>query len=158
MPKAHTMSLLLDHVSTGLHQRANQALQEQLGIGMTQLVIMRALRHGKGITQRQMATQLSQTEAAISRQIKLLQEKRLIATKVNALSKRERLSMLTPKGEQLAVAAEELLEKYTNQAFAGVAHKKQRQMLEALEALHAQVCRAGVGECEHTFTSLYGQK
>lgn len=156
MPQAHTMSLLLDHVSTGLHQRTNQALQEQLGIGMTQLVIMRALRHGKGITQRQLATQLSQTEAAVSRQIKLLQEKRLIATKVNALSKRERLSMLTAKGEQLTQAAEELLEKHTNQAFAGMAGKKQRQLLEALEAVHAQVCRAGVGECEHTFTALYG--
>src|SRR3954469_21502069 len=87
---------LLQHVAQTVGQQSNQALQEQLGVGMAQFRILVLLQEQPQLRQRQLAGHLGQTEASISRQIKLLTEKGLLVVQINPKNKREHLTTLTP--------------------------------------------------------------
>src|ERR1700755_3521534 len=92
-----TTGYLLQHTATILMRQSDQVLQERLGIGMSQFRVLLMLQRNANSQQRKLAECLGQTEASISRQIKLLCEKSLLAVRVNPQSRREHIAVLTPK-------------------------------------------------------------
>jgi len=143
---------LLQHTATMIMRQSDQVLQERLGIGMSQLRILMMLERSPGIQQRKLADCLGQTEASISRQIKLLQEKGMLAVRINPKSRREHLAVPTPKGLKMTQAALEALVQH-NKPMVEQLSEKQRERLQAmLQIFHDYICAPGKPfACDHPY-------
>ncbi len=131
---------LLGHTTTSLSKQSDQILQEQLGIGISQYKILRLLEESPHISQVEIATNLGQTEASISRQIKLMLESGQLRIVVSTEDHRRHLTVPTRKGRRLAEAAEAALEKYYAPAFAALKPKQVDQLTRVLMTLHGETC------------------
>lgn len=140
MRPTNTTGYLLEHVSSLLAKQSDQVLQEQLGIGFSQFKILRALQTTPQIKQRDIAFYLGQTEASISRQVKLMIEQGLLRTNISPANRREHITLLTQKGVRVTDAAIEVLGKYHAPTFASLTEKQRDQLNEVLEALHHGIC------------------
>jgi DNA-binding MarR family transcriptional regulator len=136
----NNLGYLFHHISAVLARQSDQILLEQLGIGFSQFKILLILAEGKGVQQRQLASTLGQTEASISRQIKLLLVSDMITNQVNPNNRREHITHLTPKGMKVTERATELLNNYHAPIFNRLSERQQVQMGELLTAMHNAVC------------------
>jgi DNA-binding MarR family transcriptional regulator len=102
MAFSDNLGYMLQHTATSLSRQADQVLQERLGIGLSQFKIMMVLQWNPSVKQRDIANNLGQTEASISRQIKLMHDEGLLQTTVRPSNRREHITSLTRKGEKLA--------------------------------------------------------
>ena len=131
---------LLHHLVSLLSRNSDQTLQEQLGIGLSQYKILTTLHDHPHVQQRLIASTLGQTEASISRQIKLLTEKGMLIAERNPQNQREHLTDLTPRGLRMIEAAERVLAAYYKSFFAGLSGKQQKNLYKELASLHRNVC------------------
>lgn len=136
------MGYLLHHTAATLHRQADQILQEQLGIGMSQFKILTLLQEG-ALHQRQIAGQLAQTEASISRQAKLLVEKGMVQAHINPQNRREHVTLLTSKGMKITQAASDILATFHEPVFDMLSPKQKQQLVVILQDLHRDVCHEG---------------
>lgn len=125
-------------IAQSLHQvvalvsrESDQILLEQLGIGLAQYKILTTLHESAQAQQRSIAVQLGQTEASISRQIKLLEQKGMLLVSRNPENLREHRTQLTVKGLRVIEAAENSLKNYHAKVLQDV-NKKQRSQLEEI--------------------------
>jgi DNA-binding MarR family transcriptional regulator len=130
----------LQHLSVLTHRQSDQILQEQLGIGMSQYRILQVLQTNPEVQQKQIASLLGQTEASISRQIKLMQAKSMLVAEINPQNRREHLTRLLPMGERLLEAATQAMLLYHEPSINGLSSKEQSQLLKLLGQLHVQLC------------------
>jgi len=140
MQPHNNIGYLLNHLAFVLLRQSDQVLQEQLGIGFSQFKILMVLKWNPSLQQRQIADRLGQTEASISRQIKLLHEKGLLSTYVSPKNKREHITTLTPKGEKLTEKSMTILNNYHAPTFATLTPKQQEQLTTLLTIMHDHVC------------------
>jgi DNA-binding MarR family transcriptional regulator len=140
MRSINSIGYLLNHVSFVLGRQSDQVLQERLGIGFSQFKIMKTLQKSPHIQQKQIAECLGQTEASISRQIKLLQEQGLLQTVRRAENRREHITTLTAKGDRYTDEAISVLNDYLEPMFTGLSEKQQAVLLESLQILHQASC------------------
>jgi DNA-binding MarR family transcriptional regulator len=134
------VTYLLQHIAAIMGRQTDQVLQERLGIGLSQLRILLLLQHEPGVSQRTLGNRLGQTEASISRQIKLMAEKGYLVTAVNPKSRREHLAMITAKGIKITEAAKDVLAAYQEPLGEVLTEKTHKQLSDTLVALHGQVC------------------
>lgn len=140
---------LLHHLSFVLDRQSDQLLQDALGIGFSQFKILLALKWHENVQQRAIAEYLGQTEASVSRQIKLLQKQGLLMSTVSPRNRREHITRLTAKGNRLAERGKELLNSYHAPMFARLAPAQQAQFLDILSAMHEYACQASkAGACK----------
>lgn len=137
---SNTIGYLLQHISSLLAKQTDQVLQEQLGIGFSQFKILHTLQTNPRIKQQQIAANLGQTEASISRQVKLMMQMGLLESRRNPNNRREHLTITTSKGERVNEAAIDVLGKYYAPSFHKLGDKRQQQLLESLQALHDIIC------------------
>lgn len=150
MEPADTAGYLLQHVANVLHRQSDQALQEQLGIGLAQLKILTILLDQPRLEQRALADSLGQTEASVSRQIKLLAEKGMVISKIDPTERRRHLAAPTTKGIKITQAAKEVLRQFHAPIFAALSDKQKAQLQELLSMLHKQSCASGKSmACAH---------
>ncbi len=149
MRPINNIGYLLNHIAFMLGRQSDQVLQDQLGIGFSQFKIMMVLKWNTSIQQKQIAERLGQTEASISRQIKLLHDSGLLNTRISPDNKREHITSLTPKGERLTEKAIALLNSYHAPSFASLTSKQQSTLLEILNTLHDAVCTDKQGGFHH---------
>lgn len=135
-----SVDFFIQHVATLLARQSDQVLQEQLGLGLSQFRILRTLEHNPRVQQRHIADLLGQTEASISRQIKLLKSKQMITSSVNPANRREHLTTLLPQGTRILEAATAVLEQYHAPTLNTLSNKEQATLLKLLGALHASMC------------------
>jgi DNA-binding MarR family transcriptional regulator len=135
MQPTNDISFRIQHIASLLLKESDQVLQEQLGIGMSQLRILRIMQNNESLLQRQIAMMLDQTEASISRQVKLLHQKQLLATVVNPKDRREHITNITPKGMRVIEAALAGVESFQAQYLEGISDKQQAELLELLERI-----------------------
>ncbi len=143
MGPKNNIGYLLQHLSFVLARQSDQVLQEQLGIGFSQFKILMALQWHPNVQQKQIAERLGQTEASISRQIKLLHEDGLLTTTISPHNRREHITRPTPKGERLTDKALEILNNYHAPMFARLSDKQQTQLHETLGTMHDYACTDG---------------
>ena len=152
MEHKQAIDYLLQHVPVTLGQQSNQVLQEQLGIGMAQFKILSLLQIQPHLRQRQLANHLGQTEASISRQIKLLTDKGMLAIRVNPKSRREHITLPTPKGVKITQAAQDILSHYHAPLYEHLSEKQQKQLVEILGLVHEWTCQPGkFVACDHPY-------
>lgn len=121
----------LHHASALLARESDQILQERLGIGLSQYKILVAVQHSPRAQQRQLAVELGQTEASVSRQVKLLNKHGFIASRANPHNRREHIAELTAKGVRVAEAGRQSLANY-HRAFTGHLSPRQQEVLLGL--------------------------
>jgi DNA-binding MarR family transcriptional regulator len=147
-----SVGYLLQHTATILMRQSDQVLQERLGIGMSQFKLLMMLRENPNVQQRKLAECLGQTEASISRQIKLLCEKGLLAIKINPRSRREHITVPTAKGVKMTEAALDVLTQYHTPMFDLITEKQTQQLVEILQKFHTHICVPGKPfACDHSF-------
>ena len=141
---------LVEHLSSVLSKQADQVLQEQLGIGMSQYKVLMILEWNPRVQQRIIATSLGQTEASISRQIKLLTGKGLLSAKRDQTNRRKHITAPTPLGMQITEAATNILRRNFGPEFAPLGDDQAMQLVSGLTSLHAAVCKPGkLSACDH---------
>jgi DNA-binding MarR family transcriptional regulator len=147
-----SVGYLLQHTATILMRQSDQVLQERLGIGMSQFKLLMILQDNPNVQQRKLAETLGQTEASISRQIKLLCEKGLLAIRVNPRSRREHITVPTTKGVKMTEAALEVLTQYHSPMFDLISEKQKQQLVDILNTFHTHTCVPGKPyACDHSF-------
>lgn len=154
MGPTNNIGYLLQHLSSVLAKQSDQALQERLGIGFSQFKILRVLQHSPHTQQRQIAEWLGQTEASISRQIKLMIDKNLLHTTISPKNRREHLTTPTAKGVRMTEEAINVLNATHASMFAEMGEKHQQQLLDVLSHMHQFACQSGkIGACHHPFNT-----
>jgi DNA-binding MarR family transcriptional regulator len=138
----NNLGYLLQHIAALLGKQSEQVLQERLGIGFSQFKILRVLQTNPHIKQREIANNLGQTEASISRQVKLMLDEGLLQSTISPKNRREHITVPTPKGVKLTEAAMEALAQYHKPTFASLTDKQRDQLRDTLETLHTQLCPA----------------
>ena len=136
----NTIGYLLQHTAGLLAKQNEQVLQEQLGIGMSQFKILRVLQTKASTTQRDIALTLAQTEASISRQVKLMLDDGLLSSNVSATNRREHVVVPTAKGVKMTESALEILYKYNQPTFELLGEGGQKQLVELLSKVHDHLC------------------
>jgi MarR family transcriptional regulator, repressor for mepA len=131
-----SLGYLLQHTANIMYRQSDQVLQERLGIGMSQYKILMLLQEHPQTQQRALADLLGQTEASVSRQIKLLCEKNMLLVEVNPKNRREHLTRPTPKGQKLTTAAQEILQEYHGPAFDQFNDKEKQVLTEMLHKIY----------------------
>lgn len=127
---------MLHHLSAVFARESDQILQEQLGIGLSQFKILNTLVENSAMQQRHIAIQLGQTEASVSRQIKLLQNKGMVETMRNPVNRREHITTLTLRGERVTEAAQNVLTNFQSSVLEEMPEKQQTQLLALLARVH----------------------
>lgn len=134
------LGYLFHHISFVLARQSDQILQEQLGIGFSQFKILLILEQSVGMPQKQIAQKLGQTEASISRQIRLLEDSGMLSSEVNPNNRREHTTRLTPKGIKVTEKSMEILKNYHAPIFSKLSDRQQQQLRELLTTMHEATC------------------
>lgn len=137
------LGYLLHHLAFTLDRQSDQVLLERLGIGFSQFKILMALKWHVHFQQKEIADYLGQTEASVSRQVKLMKKRGLVHTKSSPKSRRDHIVALTSKGERIAEAATDILNSYFTPVFDQLSEKQQSQLGQALMVMHAKACPFG---------------
>jgi DNA-binding MarR family transcriptional regulator len=133
-----------------MNKQADQVLQEQLGIGFSQYRILMLLDWNPRAAQATLADGLGQTEASISRQIKVMQAKRLVSVRRDPNNRRRHIAVPTTLGLQVTEAANNILCRSFGPEFSRLGEDQLMQLINGLGRLHAIVCQPGkTGACDH---------
>jgi DNA-binding MarR family transcriptional regulator len=138
-----TVQDTLLHTAAIMHRQTDQILQERLGIGISQYRIIALLMDRPDATQRQLADTLGQTEASISRQIKLLQSRGMAQVATSTHNKRENRVAITAKAAKLLQAAQAVVDEYFEPPMLALSSKQHEALTQALATLHAYSCQPG---------------
>lgn len=150
MGPTNNLTYLVQHLSAIIGKQAEQVLQEQLGIGLSQYRILMVLEWNPRVQQKHIADSLGQTEASISRQIKLLANKGLLLSKRDPHNRRKHITAPTPLGMQITEAASQILHRNFSPEFSKLGDDQLLQLTAGLQRLHAIVCKPGKpGACDH---------
>jgi DNA-binding MarR family transcriptional regulator len=150
MGPTNSLNYLLQHLAAVTGKQSDQILQEQLGIGLSQFKILMVLEWNPRVSQRSVADSLGQTEASVSRQIKLLLGRGLLTSKRDPHNRRKHITTPSPLGMQITEAASNILRRSFGPEFAGMGEDQLLQLITGLQNLHAIVCRPGkLGACDH---------
>jgi DNA-binding MarR family transcriptional regulator len=150
MGPTNNLSYLIQHLADVIGKQSDQILQEQLGLGLSQFKILMVLEWNPRVQQRSIADSLGQSEASVSRQIKLLKTKALLQTKVDPHNRRKHITVPTPLGMQITEAASNILRRNFGPDFAGLGEDQLLQVINGMQYLHRIVCKPGrAGACDH---------
>ena len=132
----NNLGFFLEHVSSLFAKQLDQVLLEQLGIGYAQFKVLRVLMDHGTVGQHHIAKELGQTEASISRQMRLLQDDGFVRSETDPHNRRQRLSLLTHKGRRFVLAADQLLEQFEQTIFEPFKRKELHTLQQTLDRIH----------------------
>lgn len=154
MQLTKNIGYLLQHLAFTMSRQNDQVLQERLGIGYSQFKILMVLQRNPHIQQKQIAEALGQTEASVSRQIRIMTDKGLLQTTVSPQNRRVHITTPSNRGTKLAEEAMVVLNGFHAPMFERFSDRDQEQLLKTLSAMHESVCQAGkTGACDRPFNS-----
>lgn len=130
--KIHKAVFLLDKMS-------DQILQHQLGLGFSQFLVMMTLAHQPNVPQKFVASALDQTQAAVSRQVDILVDLRLISRETNVESRREYVLCLTKLGEKMYRKGLKAIDERFDGLFNVWTKNQKSELLNALEQLIIEI-------------------
>ena len=133
---ATSIAYFLHYIASTVERQSDQILQEQLGISFAQYKVLWVLQVHPNVLQKELASSLAQTEASITRQIQLLRNKGLITTTRNERNRREHITVVTTKGNQIVEVALKLLARQYDQTLSSLDEKAKQTLIESLSVLH----------------------
>ncbi len=120
-------------ISFLLEKTADEALKRQLGIGFAQYKVLEAVNHNTLARQNTVAEMLDQTEASISRQVRILEKKGLINITDVMGNRRAKELSLTTVGDEMVRNAGETIEVAQAKFFTNVSRNDQQRLLIMFE-------------------------
>ncbi len=126
---------LIDRLAIYLTAKSDQILLERYGISMAQYRLLMVLNEQAGLQQKDIAYNLQQTEASISRQTGILVDKNLVEIG-QARDSRKHLLYITIKGEEMFLKATNALEGFYLEEFNNLSDREVRQLKTLLQKLH----------------------
>jgi len=127
---------LLHKIGSMMERSSDQVLFKEFGVGYSQFKIMFALSHHSGAQQKEIAEFLGQTEASISRQIKLLKQAHFVSMELGSDDKKKHHISLTGKGQQLLRDALAKLNLHYEPILSILSEHDQQQMTRQLAMIH----------------------
>ncbi|MCA9346230.1 winged helix-turn-helix transcriptional regulator [Candidatus Saccharibacteria bacterium] len=118
-----------------LEKRADESLKSQVGIGLAQYKVLEAIGRNTLAKQNLIANLLDQTEASVSRQIKILQKKDLIVVGSVMGNKRARELSITELGEELLIQSSEILDYTQAEILGALSYQEQRHFQELFDRM-----------------------
>ena len=135
MKSHNSLGMLLLQTATSLARSSDALLFDQLGIGFSQFKILYVLQAKPHCRQKEIALELGQTEASISRQLKIMYEDGLIQVRQRPDNRREHITVLTKRGERVCAQAVMILNHHHNNVFSRLSQKQHRELLDCLQQL-----------------------
>jgi DNA-binding MarR family transcriptional regulator len=130
-----TIGYMIHRLAMSLDSASDRMLRRQLDIGLSQLRILLVLEELDGVPQQQIAEELSQTEASVSRQIKILSKKGMIEVEGSFNNKRQRLICQTHQGHEAARRSVKILNDLHNPLLGHLNDGEQRQLVRTLKTI-----------------------
>lgn len=141
MKPTKNIGFLIQHIATSLARQNDSVLQEKFGIGFSQFKILMVLQWKPSIRQKRIAEELGQTEASVSRQIKLMYDDGLLQSVPRPDNRREHITTLTTRGVRLCnEALDELNQTYTPM-LNRLSNHQQEELQKLLSVLHEYTCQ-----------------
>lgn len=148
MNTQHNLGFMIHHLGSAMDRQTDILLNDKFNIGFSQFKILLALRESNSVNQLAIANYLGQTEASISRQIKILVGMGLIASRKNPVNKRQSITSLTPRGSHVIAQATTALEAHYLPMFSQLSPAQLDAFSKVLDSLHFKVCSSGLpGTC-----------
>lgn len=135
-----TLGYMLHQLMFIIDRQSDEALHAELGMGFSQFKILMASKHNMGHKQNDIARHLGQTEASVSRQIKLMKAEGLLSVRVDPENRRARSIILTDKGTDIGRRCIEVLERTHSSVFGSLSFSEQKLMRELLDRLIIKAC------------------
>lgn len=101
----------INRLKFALERSSNQQMVDTFGWGSSHFRLLVAIAHSKNADQTSIAKELGQTKAAVSRQIKLLIDKKMVKQMVNPKNRRQNILTITPFGQEQTMKAKQLIKK-----------------------------------------------
>jgi DNA-binding MarR family transcriptional regulator len=150
MRPVNNLNYLIHHLASVISKQSDQLLQEQLGIGWSQYRILMVLEWVPRVQQSTISKSLGQSEASVSRQLRLLRTKGLLSSQVDPANKRRHINMTTSLGIQVTDAAKDILNRNFTQELPKASQERIKMITANLKELHNSVCQPGkAGACDH---------
>lgn len=130
--KIHKAVFLLDKMS-------DQILQNQLGLGFSQFLVMMTLAKQPNVPQKFVASALDQTQAAVSRQVDILVDLKYVSRETNAESRREYVLNLTKLGEKKYRQGLKEIDERFDKLFEVWTKSQKNDLLHALDQLILEI-------------------
>lgn len=131
--KIHKAVFVMDKV-------ADSTLHQKLDLTLSQFFILMSVNKNPNITQIQVADFLEQTQAAVSRQIDVLKNKKLIEITRNEDNRRENLLSPTSLGQKVFTEASDVLHKTFDDLYKIMSEKEKDHLEKSLDKLLFTVC------------------
>ena len=132
MSPKHNLGFMLHKLGAMMEKQSDAVLFEQFGLGFSQFKIMMALEHHQGGQQKEIAQFLGQTEASISRQIKLLEEADFISVGEQPENRKKHVITLTARGKQVSSDAMRALNTFYTPILDTMTQPEQMSVLSSL--------------------------
>lgn len=127
---------LLHKIGAMMERSSDLILESEFGIGYSQFKILFTLEHHPAIHQKEIAHFLGQTEASISRQIKLLRADGLITVAKAREDKKKHVITASTKGKRIASEAFVLLNARYQPILADLTATEQQKLASSLSSVH----------------------
>lgn len=131
--KIHKAVFVMDKV-------ADSTLQNKLDITLSQFLILMAIEHHTNVSQIEIANFLELTQAAVSRQIEVLRNKKLITISQNEENRRENILHPTSLGQKLFREAGKILDETFENLYKVMNNSEKEQLEKSLDKLLFSVC------------------
>jgi DNA-binding MarR family transcriptional regulator len=134
--KIHKAVFLLDKMS-------DQILQDRLNLGLSQFLVMMVLANQSKVPQKFVASQLDQTQAAVSRQIDILADLGYVSRERNPDSRREYVLSLSKTGLKTYRQGLEAVDQRFDKLFEIWSKSEKSNLLSALSKLVFEIKTRG---------------
>jgi len=118
-----------------LQQSADELLTSKNGVGLSQSRIMAALDKSVPRSQSYVALELGQTEANVSRQLRVMKKAGLVSVTKNKKDSRQRDVVLTPKGYRMYLKAQQILVRHEKGLLSTMSRSEARDFQDQINSL-----------------------
>jgi DNA-binding MarR family transcriptional regulator len=122
-----------------LDKMADQALKEKIDLTFSQFKVLMAIDH-QTVSQSDIARHWQMSDPAVSRQIELLVNKKLIEQDINQENRRQNQLKLTATGKKVLQKAEATIESKYEETFGSLTQKEKSSMAESIEKILSHLC------------------
>lgn len=136
MELSQNPGLLLHKIGSMMEHMSDNVLFENFGIGFSQFKILFVLENHQSIQQKEIALYLGQTEASVSRQVKLLKQAGFIDIAVGKDDRKKRIITLTKKGSIVACESFNILNNFYQPILSSLGPNEQLEMARMLGKVH----------------------
>lgn len=139
MSPKDNLGFMLHKLGAMMEKQSDAALFGEFGLGFSQFKIMMALEHHAGVQQKEIANFLGQTEASISRQIKLLHDAGFLTVGERPEDKKKHIIELTAKGKRMSVDAFAVLQNFYQPVISQLTPAEQKSTLTHLGKIYDKI-------------------